>query len=62
VWDAFEIQMKFQDYAWVRNMDAVYPALLMSLAGLVGVSLLSAPPPEERWKPFFAEAVEEAVG
>jgi SSS family solute:Na+ symporter/sodium/proline symporter len=62
VWDAFEVQVRFQEYAWVRSMDAVYPALAISLLGLVAVSLLSAPPPVERWKPFFAEAVKEVAG
>jgi SSS family solute:Na+ symporter/sodium/proline symporter len=61
VWDAFEIQVRFQEYGWIRSMDAVYPALLISVTGLVAVSLLSAPPPVERWKPFFAEAVKEVV-
>jgi len=56
VWDAFEIQVRFQEYGWIRSMDAVYPALVISVLGLVAVSLLSAPPPMERWKPFFAEA------
>jgi len=37
----------------------VYPALAISVAGLVAVSLLSAPPAVEKWKPFFAEAVKE---
>jgi SSS family solute:Na+ symporter/sodium/proline symporter len=59
VWDAFEIQVRFQEYGWIRSMDAVYPALVISVLGLVAVSLLSAPPPVERWKPFFAEAAEE---
>ena len=62
VWDAFEIQVRFQEYGWVRSMDAVYPALAISVLGLVAVSLMSAPPPVERWKPFFAEAVEEVAG
>jgi hypothetical protein len=39
----------------------VYPALAISVLGLVGISLLSAPPPVEKWKPFFAEPVKEAV-
>ena len=59
VWDAFEIQVRFQEYGWIQGIDAVYPALAISVLGLVVVSLLSAPPPVERWKPFFAEAVKE---
>ena len=54
VWDTFEIQVRFQEYGWIRSMDAVYPALAISVLGLVAVSLPSAPPPAERWKPFFA--------
>jgi SSS family solute:Na+ symporter/sodium/proline symporter len=59
VWDAFEIQVRFKEYGWIQGMDAVYPALAISVLGLVVVSLLSAPPPVERWKPFFAEALKE---
>lgn len=33
-----------------RQVDAVIPALIFSLACLVGVSLLTAPPPEEKWR------------
>jgi SSS family solute:Na+ symporter/sodium/proline symporter len=33
--------------------EAVYPALAASVASLVGVSLLTPPPPEEKWRPFF---------
>lgn len=31
----------------------IFPALAASLAGLVGVSLLTAPPRDEQWWPFF---------
>jgi solute:Na+ symporter, SSS family len=43
VWNVMEIQ-------W---MEAVYPALGVSLAALIGVSLATAPPPKEKWEPFF---------
>ncbi len=33
--------------------DAVYPALGASVISLIVVSLMSAPPPAEKWKPFF---------
>lgn len=36
-------------------LDAVYPALGVSLLSLVGVSLLTRPPAEEKWRPFFVE-------
>jgi SSS family solute:Na+ symporter/sodium/proline symporter len=39
----------------VQLMDAVYPALAVSLLSLVVVSLLTAPPREEKWRPFFDE-------
>lgn len=39
------------------TLDAVYPAVGASVAALILVSLLSPPPPESKWKPFFeAEA------
>jgi Na+/proline symporter len=37
----------------IRWMEAVYPALGVSLAALIGVSLATAPPPREKWEPFF---------
>ena len=60
VWDAFEIQARFQEFGWIRSMDAVYPALAISVAGLIAGSLMSAPPAREKWGPFFeAEATEQ---
>ena len=35
------------------DLDAVYPALGASVVSLIVVSLMSAPPPAEKWKPFF---------
>ena len=35
------------------ELDAVYPALGASVVSLIVVSLLSAPPAPEKWKPFF---------
>jgi SSS family solute:Na+ symporter len=35
------------------DLDAVYPALGASVISLVVVSLMTAPPPPEKWKPFF---------
>ncbi len=32
---------------------AVYPSLGVSLIGLIGVSLLTPPPEESKWRPFF---------
>jgi SSS family solute:Na+ symporter/sodium/proline symporter len=43
VWNVLQIE-------W---LDAVYPALAVSLAALIGVSLATAPPPVPKWKPFF---------
>jgi len=62
VWDAFEIQTRFQQYLWIRDMDAVYPALAVSVAGLIVVSLLSAPPPREKWQAFFEDPVATGTG
>jgi len=43
--------------AGIEWLDAVYPALGMSVMSLVVVSLLSAPPPVKKWSPYFeAEA------
>jgi SSS family solute:Na+ symporter/sodium/proline symporter len=39
--------------AGVQFLDAVFPALLVSVLGLVVISLLSKPPAEEKWRPFF---------
>lgn len=39
--------------AQIEKLDAVYPALGVSLAALIGVSLATAPPPREKWEPFF---------
>jgi len=62
IWDAFEIQVRFQEYGWIRSMDAVYPALAISVIGFIVVSLASSPPPAEKWKPFFEEPVKEVIG
>jgi SSS family solute:Na+ symporter/sodium/proline symporter len=37
----------------IRWLDAVYPALGVSVLSLILVSLLTSPPPEEKWRPFF---------
>ncbi|MCX6622352.1 MAG: sodium:solute symporter family protein, partial [Acidobacteria bacterium] len=41
--------------AGISSLDAVYPALGASLSSLIVVSLLTPPPPVEKWKPFFEE-------
>ncbi len=41
--------------AKIEWLDAVYPALGVSLASLVLVSLLTPAPAQEKWRPFFAE-------
>jgi SSS family solute:Na+ symporter/sodium/proline symporter len=38
------------------GLDAIYPALLISVAALVFISLLTPAPPREKWAPFFEEA------
>ncbi|MFQ6037950.1 MAG: sodium:solute symporter, partial [Candidatus Aminicenantales bacterium] len=35
------------------GVPAIYPALFLSLLLLVGVSLATPRPPQEKWKPFF---------
>jgi len=61
VWDAFEIQNRFQQYGWIKNVDADYPALLISLVGLIAVSLASRPPEPNKWQPFFERPAKEVV-
>lgn len=39
--------------AGIQTMEAVYPALGVSLAALIGASLLTKPPAPEKWEPFF---------
>jgi len=40
-------------HALPLGVPAIYPALLLATTALVGLSLITAPPPSERWKPFF---------
>jgi solute:Na+ symporter, SSS family len=42
-----------QGLGWKNDMDAVYPAVLASLGCLIVVSLLTPPPAEKKWTPFF---------
>jgi SSS family solute:Na+ symporter/sodium/proline symporter len=46
-----------QAMGWKYDLDAVYPALGASVACLIFVSLATAPPKPEKWKPFFETAV-----
>ncbi len=41
--------------ASIAALDAVLPAMVASIALLVVVSLLTAPPPRERWEPFVTD-------
>jgi hypothetical protein len=38
----------------LANLDAVLPAMIVSITLLVGVSLLTPPPRREQWEPFAA--------
>jgi Na+/proline symporter len=40
--------------SWAER-DAIFPALILSLAGLIVVSLLTSPPRKEQVDPFFAD-------
>jgi Na+/proline symporter len=42
--------------AGIQVVDAIYPALVVSLICLIGVSLATLPPGPGKWKPFFDEA------
>ncbi|MCZ2075109.1 MAG: sodium:solute symporter family protein [Bryobacterales bacterium] len=48
--------------AGITFVDAVYPALTVSVLGLVVVSLLTHPPAEEKWRPFFTTPSEAHHG
>jgi solute:Na+ symporter, SSS family len=39
--------------AGITALDAVYPALTMSVCCLFAASWMTAPPPEAKWRPFF---------
>lgn len=55
---AITILWNFMGY----TIDAVYPAVGTSVAALIVVSLLSPPPPEAKWKPFFEPETQGAGG
>jgi SSS family solute:Na+ symporter len=40
--------------SWLQH-DAIYPALIISVVSLVGISLLTPAPRREQWVPFVAE-------
>jgi SSS family solute:Na+ symporter len=42
--------------AGIEWLDAVYPALVSSVLCLIVVTLLTAPPPREKWQPFEEKA------
>ena len=41
--------------------DAIHPALAASVASLLLVSLLTAPPAKEKWAPFFEPATKDPL-
>ena len=45
-----------QGLGWKNETDAVYPALIASVASLILVSLMTAPPAAAKWKPFFEKS------
>jgi SSS family solute:Na+ symporter len=42
-----------QGLGWKNEVDAVYPALIASVASLVLVSLMTPAPDVKKWRPFF---------
>ena len=44
----------FASLAEATGIETIYPALAASLLGLIVGSLLTPPPPEEKWRPFFS--------
>ncbi|MEP7365473.1 MAG: sodium:solute symporter family protein [Acidobacteriota bacterium] len=55
---AITIWWNFMGY----ELPAVYPAVGTSVLALIVVSLLSPPPPEAKWKPFFEPETQGAGG
>lgn len=47
--------------AYTQAVDAVYPAVILSILALVGVSLLTSPPRADQLAPFFAARAEAAA-
>jgi Na+/proline symporter len=43
-----------QNRGWKNDTDAVYPAVIASVASLILVSLLTPKPDEKKWRPFFS--------
>jgi len=48
-----------QGLGWKNDLDAVYPALIASVASLVVVSLVTGQPEEAKWRPFFEKVTHE---
>jgi len=48
--------------AGIQWLDAVYPALGSSLLCLVVITLVTAPPPREKWQPFVEQESAELTG
>jgi SSS family solute:Na+ symporter/sodium/proline symporter len=47
-------------FPWMSESDYdIYPAIIASLVALIGVSLSTAPSPEEKWRPFMEAAKPE---
>jgi len=44
--------------AGIEWLDAIYPALLASVLSLIAVTLLTEPPPAEKWQPFLETTAE----
>jgi len=47
--------------AYTQAVDAVYPAVILSILALVGVSLLTSPPRADQLAPFCAARAEAAA-
>ena len=46
------VTVAWQFSPW-KDLDAVYPAVLASVGSLILVSLMTPPPAEKKWRPFF---------
>lgn len=53
-WMDFEVQIGGTSFDFASSEYIVIPGVLISTGSLIIVSLLTAPSPEEKWRPFFS--------
>lgn len=61
----FALTLGGTDFDFASSDYIVIPGVLVSMGLLIGVSLLTAPSPEEKWRPFFTPpgtGLDEVIG